>query len=114
MRLYVPLYLASYCINHWHYCHFRHPYGLRREHLSLNEALAQANYLAQRGFRRLLLVAGDFPRLTSTSYFVEIVRALVARGFHISVEIAPRSTLEYQELADAGVQGVTLYQETYQ
>jgi 2-iminoacetate synthase len=114
MRLYAPLYLSSYCINYCHYCHFRYPSYLRREHLEIEAALAQADYLAQRGFRRLLLVAGDFPRLTSTSYFIPIVRELTNGGFHISIEIAPRSTLEYQQLAEAGVRGVTLYQETYQ
>jgi 2-iminoacetate synthase len=114
MQLYAPLYLSSYCINHCHYCHFRYPNDLRREHLSVDAALAQADFLASRGFRRLLLVAGDFPKLTSTAYFAEMTAALVARGFHIKVEIAPRSTQEYQQLAAAGVRGVTLYQETYQ
>lgn len=114
MLLYAPLYLSSFCINHCHYCSFRFPQELEREHLSTETALAQAAILRQRGFRHLLLVAGDFPRLTSPDYFTPIITALVERGFSVAIEIAPQSTLAYSKLARAGVCGVTLYQETYQ
>ncbi len=114
MMLYAPLYLSSFCINHCHYCSFRFPQQLERQQLSTEAALAQATILRQRGFRHLLLVAGDFPRLTSTDYFTPIISALVERGFSVAVEIAPQSTLAYAKLARAGVCGVTLYQETYQ
>lgn len=114
MLLYAPLYLSSFCVNHCLYCWFRFPQPLQREHLHIDPALAEAAILRQRGFRHLLLVAGDFPRLTSTSYLTEIVQALTAQGFSVAVEIAPQSTLSYSELARAGAWGVTLYQETYQ
>lgn len=114
MRLYAPLYLSSFCTNHCVYCHFRFPNELNRKHLDIDTALQQAHYLAQRGFRNLLLVAGDFPRLTSTDYFAEITRALTARGFQVSVEVAAQSTAAYAQLGAAGACGVTLYQETYQ
>ena len=62
----------------------------------------------------MLLVAGDFPRLTSTAYFTSIIRALTARGFSVAVELAAQSTAAYREMFRAGAGGVTLYQETYQ
>ena len=114
MLLYAPLYLSSYCINHCLYCHFRYPHQLQREHLDKNAALAQAEFLERRGFRQILLVAGDYPRLTSIEYYVEIVQALVERGLRVAVEIAPQSTFHYARLVRAGACGVTLYQETYQ
>lgn len=114
MRLYAPLYLSNYCTNYCVYCHFRFPNQLNRKHLEIDSVIQQANYLAQRGFRNLLLVAGDFPRLTSTDYFAGLIRALTERGFRISVEIAAQSTAAYARLAAAGARGVTLYQETYQ
>lgn len=114
MFLYAPIYLSSYCVNHCRYCGFRYSREQTREHLSLDEALAQADILGRRGFRHLLLVAGDFPRLTSIDYFRPILEALRERGFTLAVEVAPQTTRAYAELAGAGACGVTLYQETYQ
>ena len=48
LRLYVPLYLSSYCINHCLYCAFRYPHPLQRDHLSEQDALAQAEILGRR------------------------------------------------------------------
>ncbi|NQU22069.1 MAG: radical SAM protein [Candidatus Nealsonbacteria bacterium] len=113
MLLYAPLYLSSHCVNHCAYCGFRAPEAIQRKHLSVDEALRQADILQDRGFEHLLLVAGDFPRLTTTEYFVEIIRSLVERGVRPAVEIAPQTAGSYAEMAAAGACGVTLYQETY-
>ncbi len=113
MLLYAPLYLSNYCINYCRYCGFRHPRAIERRHLGLEEALREADVLRARGFRHVLLVAGDFPSLTTPLYFAEILRALRARGIAPAVEIAPQTTEAYQSLAAAGAAGVTLYQETY-
>ena len=113
MLLYAPLYLSSHCTNYCTYCAFRAPNVLERRHLSMDEALRQAEMLAERGMRHILLVAGDYPRLTSTEYYVGIIRALSKRGLRVGVEIAPQSTSSYAALAKAGACGVTLYQEVY-
>lgn len=113
MLLYAPLYLSSHCTNHCTYCGFRQPHPVQRRHLTPKQALGEAEILRDRGFRHLLLVAGDFPQLTTTDYFAEIIRGLTARGIDPAVEIAPQSTDGYAELAAAGACGVTLYQETY-
>jgi 2-iminoacetate synthase len=111
--LYAPLYVSNYCVNHCRYCGFRHPNPIPRRHLSVHQALEQAEILRGRGLRHILLVAGDFPSLTTTEYFVEIIRALRAGGIATAVEIAPQTTAAYAELGGAGACGVTLYQETY-
>ena len=113
MLLYAPLYLSSHCTNHCVYCGFRYPHAIERRHLTVAEALRQADILRGRGLRHILLVAGDFPRLTSTPYFVSIIRALAERGVQVAVEIAPQSLAAYAQMAAAGACGVTLYQETY-
>jgi 2-iminoacetate synthase len=95
------------------YCAFRYPHKIPREHLDRSEALRQAEILWRRGLRHVLLVAGDFPKLTSTDYFTGIIRDLRDRGFSVAVEIAPQSTTSYAELVQAGACGLTLYQETY-
>jgi 2-iminoacetate synthase len=111
--LYAPLYLSSQCINYCVYCGFRYPQATPRRHLSVEEAIAQAEILYQRGLRHLLLVSGDFPRLTTTEYHVQIIRALMSRGMSVAVEIAPQTTASYAALAAAGACCVTLYQETF-
>jgi len=113
MRLYAPLYLSSHCVNYCAYCGFRYPQPIKRKHLSLDEAVREAEVLLGRGFRHILLVAGDYPRLTRTDYYVAILKALTAKGICPSIEIAPQSTDAYQQMVLAGACGITLYQETY-
>ncbi|MFW6125284.1 MAG: radical SAM protein [Pirellulales bacterium] len=113
MLLYAPLYLSSHCVNYCVYCGFRYPNRIQRRHLDRRAALQQTDILARRGFGRILLVAGDFPALTTTEYFREIIEALRQRDLEAAVEIAPQSAGGYARLAEAGACGVTLYQETY-
>lgn len=113
MLLYAPLYLSNECVNHCLYCGFRHPLPIPRQHLMLDEALTEAEVLQGRGYRRILLVAGDFPARMTTEYFSEILAALRARQVSPSIEIAPQSTESYACMVDAGTCGLTLYQETY-
>jgi 2-iminoacetate synthase len=114
MRLYAPLYLSNHCVNHCLYCAFRFPNELDRVHLSVAEAIAEAELLRAQGHRHLLVVAGDFPKLTSADYLVTIIRELVAREFSVAVEVAAQGTVAYTKMMRAGACGVTLYQETYQ
>ncbi len=113
MLLYAPIYLSSRCINYCAYCGFRYPNQIPRKHLTLQEALREQEILRSRGFRHILLVAGDFPRLTTTDYFVRILRELTARGIAAGIEIAAQSTESYAAMAAAGARAMTLYQETY-
>ncbi len=113
MLLYAPLYLSNYCINYCLYCGFRYPNAMARDQLDVAQAVEEAESLGRHGFRHILLVAGEFPRLVTVDYLREIVAALTERGFVVSVEVAPQSTLGYYQLRRAGAVGVTLYQETY-
>ncbi|MDY0165062.1 MAG: radical SAM protein [Thermoguttaceae bacterium] len=111
--LYAPLYLSSHCVNYCEYCGFRYPNGIERRHLSPAEAVEQAELLRSRGLKSILLVAGDFPALTTGEYYVQVIDSVVRCGLEPAVEIAPQPTGVYESLAAAGACGVTLYQETY-
>lgn len=113
MLLYAPLYLSSHCINYCTYCGFRYPRDMPRRHLSFDEAKTEAKVLLKRGFRHILLVGGEFPRLTTTDYYARVIEWLVGQGVAPAVEIAPQSTADYARLAASGACCVTLYQETY-
>ena len=113
MFLYAPLYVSSECVNYCLYCGFRYPQDIPRRHLTVAESLAQASILRQRGFQHLLIVGGEFPSQTTPEYYGEIIRALAAEGFELSMEIAAQTTDAYARLVEAGSCGLTLYQETY-
>ncbi len=113
MLLYAPLYVSSDCVNYCLYCGFRYPLDIPRRHLTVEQSLDQARILAQRGFRHILVVGGDFPSLTTPDYYSKIISSLAAEGFEPSIEIAPQSTEAYAQLVDSGVGCLTLYQETY-
>ncbi len=114
MLLYAPLYLSSFCTNSCQYCGFRFDQPIERKHLGIDEAVGEAEILRRRGFRHVLLVAGDFPRLTRTEYFTQIIARLRQMGITPAVEVAPQPTRAYGQMVAAGLCGLTLYQETYQ
>jgi len=113
MLMYAPLYLSNQCVNHCPYCGFSYALDVRRKHLTIEQAIAEAEILRGRGFRHVLLVAGDLPSLTTTGYFAQLIGRLRDRGIAPAIEIAPQSTKSYAELVRAGACGITLYQETY-
>jgi len=113
MFLYAPLYVSSDCVNYCLYCGFRYPQDIPRRHLTVTESLEQARILRRRGFEHLLIVGGEFPSHTTPAYYAETARALAAEGFELSMEIAPQTIEAYGQFVEAGICGLTLYQETY-
>ena len=111
--LYAPLYLASQCANRCSYCGFRLDLDIERRRLTRSEVIGQASILKERGFRNVLLVAGDFPRLTTLDYFLECTHAVGELDMAVSLEIAAQGSDAYLRLAGTGAEGVTLYMETY-
>lgn len=115
--LYAPLYLSNVCINRCVYCGFNAAHAGARRRLTVEEALADARVIAAEGFGDILLVAGEDPEYVTLEYLCEIVRALrdgpKPLFSSVSVEIEPLGEDAYRRLFEAGVDGVTLYQETY-
>jgi 2-iminoacetate synthase len=113
IRLYAPLYLSSYCVNRCRYCGFNVESRSERRRLSVDEAVAEAEIIASEGFRDLLLVSSEDREHVSVDYLCELAARLKGRFSAISVEIYQLNEAEYARLFAAGVEGVTLYQETY-
>ncbi|RME24419.1 MAG: radical SAM protein, partial [Deltaproteobacteria bacterium] len=114
VNLYAPLYLSNSCVNRCSYCGFAAHRQIPRIELDSAEALEQADFLLRQGIRHLLLVTGEDRRSYGLERILEISRLLRPRVASLSVEIFPCSEEEYRLLAAAGVDGVVLYQETYQ
>ena len=113
IRLFAPLYLSNECINNCKYCGFSRDNPILRVTLSVEEVVREARALKDKGFRNVLLVAGEHPKFVSNGYMADCIRALHAELPGISLEIGPMETEEYRPLAQAGAEGLVVYQETY-
>ncbi|MCP4154041.1 MAG: 2-iminoacetate synthase ThiH [bacterium] len=120
ISLYAPLYLADYCDNHCAYCGFSqksesNPYGksFKRKKLSTEEMIIEMKALAATGIQNILLLTGDSRKKSPVSYIKDAVIEAKKYFASISIEIYPLEIDEYKELAAAGVDGLTIYQETY-
>ncbi len=113
VRFYSPLYLSNYCINECEYCGFRNNTKMQRKRLSIEEAVAEAKVIKKYGIDSILLVSGEDPKAISIDYLEELAIKLREIFSFIAIEIYPMEEKSYKRLFDAGIHGLTLYQETY-
>jgi 2-iminoacetate synthase len=113
IQMYAPLYVSNYCVNSCRYCGYNRQTDLNRTRLTIDQALADAEVIAREGFRHLLLVSGEDKAYVTIDYLSELARKLRQHFSSISIEIHPLEQAEYAALFAAGIDGVALYQETY-
>lgn len=113
VRLYTPLYISNKCVNSCAYCDFSIKNKSPRKTLSMEEIIAEAKAIKALGIDSLLLVAGEDPKSMSIEFLEQVARELKNYFSYLSIEIFPLDTPGYKRLFDAGVEGLTLYQETY-
>ncbi|MGH9263469.1 MAG: 2-iminoacetate synthase ThiH [Acidimicrobiales bacterium] len=113
VRLFAPLYLSNECVSTCTYCGFSSGNEIARRTLSPEEVAAEARTLTGRGFRHILLVAGEHARVVSKDYLVDCVRALAPDVPSVSLETQVWDTATYERLVEAGCEGLVVYQETY-
>lgn len=113
VRLFAPLYLSSECVSTCTYCGFSADNPITRRTLEPREARAEAEELAGRGFRHLLLVAGEHARIVNRDYLVACVEAIAPVVDELSIEVQVWDTDMYRRLLAAGCDGLVVYQETY-
>lgn len=113
IKLYSPLYISNSCINGCLYCGFSSRNAIERKTLGLNETLAEAEVIVSAGHRHILVVAGEDPHTTPIEFIEEVAAALRPRVAGLQIETQAFDETGYRRLSHAGVDGVTLYQETY-
>ncbi len=113
IRLFAPLYVSNACLSSCTYCGFSKGLDVERRTLTVEQVVAEARTLVDRGFRHLLLVSGEHRIDVSADYLVECVQALSPLVPSISVETQTWSDDTYARLVAAGLEGVVHYQETY-
>ena len=113
IQLFTPLYLANFCTNRCVYCGFNAKKNIARHQLSLEEVEAEAKAIAASGLRRILALTGDAPTRTGAAYLASCT-AILARHFSsVGIEVPSMHTEEYRMVVEAGVDSMTMFQETY-
>lgn len=113
MKLYVPLYLSNFCHNSCLYCGYRMDNAIPRTILTDDEIRREMAEIGRHGFKHVLIVTGDYPKLAGLNYLERAVRVVREEFPHVSLEVQPLRESEYRTLIDAGAEGVYIYQETY-
>ncbi len=70
-------------------------------------------FVADQGIENILLLTGESYKVTPLAYLKKAVS--VAKNYfpNIALEVHPMEEQEYKELFEQGVDGITVYQETY-
>ena len=113
--LYAPIYLSNICHSDCAYCAYAlgsGSVGVRRT-LTMDEVRAECAVLAGHGFQSVLLLTGDAPQVAPVDYLAQAVA--IAREYFVSValEVYALAEADYRLLVAKGLEGVTLYMETY-
>ena len=111
--LYAPIYLSNECHNSCLYCGFSVNNPIPRRTLNLDEIERDARILHGQGFRHILLLTGEAPGKVGNDFIAAAAERIRPLFSSISIEVYPMETEGYKEMVDAGVDGLTIYQETY-
>lgn len=111
--MYAPLYLSNLCTNGCLYCGFNATNRVPRQTLTMDEIEREARVLYERGFRHILLVTGEAPKAVDNDYLAAAAQKLGPLFSSISIEVYPMDEDGYRHMVDSGVDGLTIYQETY-
>ena len=111
--LYAPIYISNYCINRCAYCGFNCSNDIGRKKLSMEEVEKEAIALSKTGIRHVLLLTGESPKDSPSEYVIEAAKVAQRHFDSVTIEVNPFELEEYKAAERAGVDGMTVYQETY-
>lgn len=113
ISLYTPLYLSNFCNNQCVYCGFNQKHRIERKQLTLEEVEREAAEISKSGLKHILILTGDAPKIATMDYLQSCCNILSKYFTSISIEIYALTGDEYRRLIHAGVDSLTIYQETY-
>lgn len=111
--LYTPMYLSDYCTNKCTYCGFNVTNTFTRKQLTMAEVEKEAQSVAATGIQHILILTGDAPAVAGVPYIKDCVAILKRYFSSIAIEVYAMEEAEYVQLMEAGVESMTMYQETY-
>jgi len=113
ISLFAPLYLSNVCTNGCVYCGFNAKNPVQRVTLTVDQAAAEAECIRAMGFRHVLLLTGEAPKVASVEYLESVLEHVRTRFSSIGVEIFPMDVASYRRLIQSGVDSLVVFQETY-
>ena len=115
ISLYAPIYLSNICAADCTYCGFSAcaETAQPRVTLTASQIASECEALSGMGYQSVLLLTGDAPAVAPPHYIAEAC-AIARQWFaSVAVEVYSMDTDEYALLCQNGLDGVTLYMETY-
>lgn len=113
ISLYAPLYLSNFCSSHCTYCGFHSHNPIERIKLTPEQYRREMEHIHSQGIRNILMLTGESYKHTPVSYLQQAAQIAAEYFQGIALEVHPMQVGEYKELFAAGVDGITVYQETY-
>lgn len=113
IQMYVPMYLSNECQNICTYCGFSMTNKIPRRTLNDKEILKEVAFLKAKGYDHILLVTGEANKTVGVSYIKHAINLIRSHFSNISIEVQPLDQDEYEQLIEAGLYAVLVYQETY-
>ena len=113
IQLFTPLYLSNHCANQCVYCGFNVKNDIPRTQLEPAQLEEEARAIAATGLKHLLILTGEARAKASPEYLDGCMAVLRKHFPSVSIEIYAMAEDEYARLVDQGVDGLTIYQETY-
>jgi len=113
IQMFIPLYISNHCNNGCAYCGFNRKNPILRRKLSLAEIETEARAIAKTGMQHILFLTGEAPHMTPMSYLLDVAQLLKRHFASVAIEIYPLEVEAYRQLNAAGVDSMTIFQETY-
>ena len=113
IQMYSPLYISNECTNSCLYCGFNHRNKILRKTLNMDEIEAEAGAIYRRGFRHILVLTGEHPGKVPVTMLAGALKRIHRKFSSVSIEVYPMDTDDYRLMTESGVDGLTVYQETY-
>lgn len=115
ISLYAPLYISNLCAADCVYCGFSVRSGNKEKRITLKPdgIRSECEALARMGYQNVLLLTGEAPKAVTVEHIAEAIA--IAREYFsgVSVEVYAVDEADYRRFVEAGLEGVTLYMETY-
>lgn len=113
IQMFAPMYLSNECNNICTYCGYSFDNKIKRKTLTDTEILKEVKAIKELGFDHILLVTGEANATVHVPYFLNAIKLIKPFFSNISVEVQPLEKHEYDQLHEAGVYSILVYQETY-
>lgn len=111
--LFTPMYIANYCINRCSYCSYNLDTDITRHRMTEEEMRREAEKIAETELKNILILTGEDPKRSSVDYILNSIDIMKEYFESISIEIYPLETEDYKRMVERGVDGLSVYQETY-